>query len=59
MDAFKIKTMRPIILLSLILVLVGCASVETGHEWRKFQEIAKERTDQELGKRAEGHSERG
>jgi cobalt-zinc-cadmium efflux system outer membrane protein len=48
MDAFKIKTMRPIILLSLILVLVGCASVETGHEWRKFQEIAKERTDQEL-----------
>ena len=49
MESLKIRTMRPIILLlSLILVLVGCASVKTGHEWRKFQEIAKERTDQEL-----------
>jgi len=48
MEAFKIRTMRLIILSSLILVLVGCASVNTGQEWKRFQGMAKERTDQEL-----------
>jgi cobalt-zinc-cadmium efflux system outer membrane protein len=32
----------------ILLLLIGCASVKTGQEWEKFQEIAKERTDQEL-----------
>ncbi len=48
MEAFKIRTMGLNILLSLILVLAGCGSVKTGHEWRKFQEIARQRTDQGL-----------
>jgi cobalt-zinc-cadmium efflux system outer membrane protein len=48
MESLKIRTMSLIILLSLILLLVGCASVKTGQEWVKFQDIAKERTDQEL-----------
>ena len=48
MEAFKIRTTGFNILSFLILLLVGCASVKTGQEWGKFQEIAKERTDQEL-----------
>jgi cobalt-zinc-cadmium efflux system outer membrane protein len=32
----------------IFLLFTGCASVNTGQEWRKFQEIAKQRTDQEL-----------
>ena len=44
MEAFRIKTGDLIVLL----LLVGCASVKTGQEWREFQEIAKERTNQEL-----------
>jgi outer membrane protein TolC len=31
-----------------LFLFVGCASVKTGQEWRRFQEIAKERVDQEL-----------
>jgi len=44
MEAFRIKTGGLIVLL----LLVGCASVKTGQEWREFQEIAKERTNQGL-----------
>lgn len=47
MDALKMRTMRPIILLSLILVIVGCASVKTGQEWRRFQGTVRDRADQE------------
>jgi cobalt-zinc-cadmium efflux system outer membrane protein len=48
MDAFKMRIMRPIIFLSLILVLVGCTSVRTGHEWKRFQGTVRDRVDQEL-----------
>jgi cobalt-zinc-cadmium efflux system outer membrane protein len=47
MEVFKIRTMELVIHSSLILVLVGCA-VKTAPEWKRFQEMAKERTDQEL-----------
>jgi cobalt-zinc-cadmium efflux system outer membrane protein len=32
----------------IFLLFTGCASVNTGQEWKRFQGIAKERTDQEL-----------
>jgi cobalt-zinc-cadmium efflux system outer membrane protein len=32
----------------ILLLFAGCASVNTGQEWKKFQGIAKERTGQEL-----------
>ncbi len=48
MEVFKVRTKGLIILLSVMLLLVGCASVKTGQEWVKLQDIAKERTDQEL-----------
>jgi cobalt-zinc-cadmium efflux system outer membrane protein len=44
MATFKIRAGSMLILL----LLLGCASVKTGQEWGKFQEIAKERTEQEL-----------
>jgi outer membrane protein TolC len=31
-----------------LLLLVGCASVNTGQEWTKFQDITRERMDQDL-----------
>jgi outer membrane protein TolC len=31
-----------------LFLFVGCASVKTGQEWTRFQDIAKERTNQEL-----------
>jgi cobalt-zinc-cadmium efflux system outer membrane protein len=48
MEVFKVRTKGLIILLSLMLLLVGCASVKTRQEWVKLQDIAKERTDGEL-----------
>ncbi|MCK4789918.1 MAG: TolC family protein [Desulfobacteraceae bacterium] len=47
MEVFKIRTKGLNILSFLILLLVGCA-VKTAPEWKRFQEMAKERTDQEL-----------
>jgi outer membrane protein TolC len=47
MEVFKIRTIALIILSYLIFLLVGCA-VKTAPEWKRFQEMAKERTDQEL-----------
>jgi hypothetical protein len=44
MASFKIRTGGLIILL----LLAGCASVETGQEWTRFQDITRERTKQEL-----------
>jgi cobalt-zinc-cadmium efflux system outer membrane protein len=44
MEAFKNKAGCLIVLL----LLIGCASVKTGEEWRRFQGMARERTDQEL-----------
>ena len=44
MEAFKMSVVSVLILLS----LVGCASVKTGREWRRVQEIARERMDQNL-----------
>lgn len=44
MGAFKMR----VIGLVTLLLLVGCASVKTGQEWKSFQEMAKEQTDQEL-----------
>ena len=44
MATFKIRAGSLLILL----LIIGCASVKTGQEWGKFQEIAKERTDEEL-----------
>lgn len=42
MEAFKTSVV------SVLLLLVGCASVKTGQEWKRFQDIARERMDQEL-----------
>jgi cobalt-zinc-cadmium efflux system outer membrane protein len=47
MEVFKIRTKGLNILSFLILLLVGCA-VKTAPGWKRFQEMAKERTDQEL-----------
>ena len=47
MEVFNIRTKGLHILSFLILLLVGCA-VKTAPEWKRFQEMAKERTDQEL-----------
>ena len=47
MEVFKIRTIALIILSYLIFLLFGCA-VKTAPEWKRFQEMAKERTDQEL-----------
>ena len=44
MEAFKIRAGSALI----FLLFIGCASVKTGQEWAKFQEITKERTGQEL-----------
>ncbi|MFB0505797.1 MAG: hypothetical protein ACETWT_03600, partial [Thermodesulfobacteriota bacterium] len=44
MEAFKMSVVSVLVLLS----LVGCASVKTGQEWRRVQEIARERMDQNL-----------
>jgi outer membrane protein TolC len=44
MASFKIRTGGLIILL----LLAGCASVETGQEWTRFQDITREHTKQEL-----------
>ena len=32
----------------LLVLLIGCASVKTGQEWGMFQDLARDRTDQEL-----------
>jgi len=48
MEVFKVRTKGLIILSSVMLLLLGCASVKTGQEWVQFQDIAKERTDGEL-----------
>jgi outer membrane protein TolC len=42
MEAFKTS------IVSVLLLLIGCASVKTGQEWKRFQDIAKERVDQGL-----------
>ena len=47
MEVFKLRIKGLHILSFLILLLVGCA-VKTAPEWKRFQEMAKERTDQEL-----------
>ena len=44
MEAFKSRTGGIIFLL----LLMGCASVKTGQEWTRFQDIARERTNQKL-----------
>lgn len=44
MEAFKTSVLS----LLVPLLFVGCASVKTGQEWERFQDIARERMDQEL-----------
>jgi outer membrane protein TolC len=44
MEAFKTSVLS----LLVPLLFVGCASVKTGQEWKRFQDIARERMDQEL-----------
>ncbi|NIO03187.1 MAG: TolC family protein [Proteobacteria bacterium] len=44
MEAFKTSVLSFLV----PLLFVGCASVKTGQEWRRFQDIARERMDQEL-----------
>jgi len=44
MKSLKVRTGIVIVLFA----LVGCASVKTGQEWSRFQEIARERVDQNL-----------
>lgn len=48
MKVFIVRIKGLIILSSVMLLLIGCASVKTGQEWERFHEITKERTDQEL-----------
>ena len=47
MEVFKLRIKGLHILSFLILLLVGCA-VKTAPEWKRLQEMAKERTDREL-----------
>ncbi len=44
MEAFKTSVLSFLV----PLLFVGCASVKTGQEWKRFQDIARERIDQEL-----------
>ncbi len=44
MEAFKTSVLSFLV----PLLFVGCASVKSGQEWKRFQDIAGERTDQEL-----------
>jgi outer membrane protein TolC len=44
MEAFKTSVLSFLV----PLLFVGCASVKTGQEWKRFQDITRERIDQEL-----------
>lgn len=44
MESFKTSVLSFLV----PLLFVGCASVKTGQEWKRFQDIARERIDQEL-----------